>query len=46
MAIALSPESSNRLRASIQRYFREEVDQDIGDLEGACYEREFTYWRR
>jgi uncharacterized protein (DUF2164 family) len=32
MAITLPPETTKRLRASIQRYFREELDQDIGDL--------------
>jgi uncharacterized protein (DUF2164 family) len=82
MAITLAPETSNKLRASIQRYFRDELEQEIGDLkaglfldyclkevgacvynqaisdarsyfadrvgdlEGACYEREFTYWKR
>lgn len=82
MAITLPPETTKRLCASIQRYFREELDQEIGDLkaglvldyclkeigpcvynqaiseaqtyftarvadlEGACYEREFGYWKR
>ena len=81
MSITLSSETTKRLRASIQRYFAEELDQEIGDLkadlvldyclreigpcvynqaiadaqtyftarvsdlEGACYEREFGYWK-
>jgi len=81
MAIKLDPDSMKRLRGSVQRYVREELDQDIGDLkadllldfilkeigpsvynqavsdaqtyfaqrvadlEGVCYEREFTYWK-
>jgi uncharacterized protein (DUF2164 family) len=81
MAITLSDETKKHLRASIQRYFDEELDQKIGDLkadlvldyclkeigpcvynqaimeaqayfaarasdlEGVCYEREFTYWK-
>jgi uncharacterized protein (DUF2164 family) len=32
MAIKLPPDTSKRLRASIQRYVREELDQEIGDL--------------
>jgi uncharacterized protein (DUF2164 family) len=32
MPIALDPETTKRLRASIQRYFREELEQEIGDL--------------
>jgi uncharacterized protein (DUF2164 family) len=32
MAIKLPPDTSKRLRTSIQRYVREELDQDIGDL--------------
>ena len=82
MAIELTPDTTKKLKASIQRYFKEELDQDIGDLkaglmldfcvkeigasiynqaiadaqtffsarvvdlEGACYEREFGYWKR
>jgi len=82
MAITLSDHTKKRLRASIQRYFDEELDQKIGDLkanlvldyclkeigpcvynqaisdaqtyftarvadlEAACYEREFGYWKR
>ena len=30
--IELSPEATKQLRASIKRYFAEELDQDIGDL--------------
>ncbi len=80
MAITLAPEPKRLALASIQRYFAENWDQDIGDLkagllldyvlaeigpaiynkaiadaqvwfrdrvadlEGACYEKEFTYW--
>ncbi len=80
MAITLAPESKRLALASIQRYFAENWDQEIGDLkagllldyvlaeigpaiynkaigdaqvwfrdrvadlEGACYEKEFTYW--
>lgn len=32
MAITLSDETKRQLRASIQRYFDEELDQKIGDL--------------
>ena len=32
MAITLPPETKKHLRGSIQRYVREELDQDIGDL--------------
>ena len=32
MAITLSNEAKKQLRASIQRYFDEELDQKIGDL--------------
>ena len=32
MAIQLPPDTSKRLRVSIQRYVREELDQEIGDL--------------
>ena len=32
MSIELSPDATKQLRASIQRYFAEELDQDIGDL--------------
>ena len=32
MAIKLSQETSKQLHASIQRYFAENLDQDIGDL--------------
>jgi len=82
MAIELSPDTTKRLIASIQRYFADELDQDIGDLkarmvldycvreigpsiynkgvadaqaylarqvadlESACYEKEFGYWKR
>ena len=80
MAIKLSPEASKQLQGSIKRYFAENLDQDIGDLqagmlldfcvkeigptiynqaigdaqnyfqarvsdlEGVCYETEFSYW--
>jgi uncharacterized protein (DUF2164 family) len=80
MAIELSQEVRKQLRASVQRYGLENLDQDIGDLkadmlldyslteigptvynqaisdaqtyfqgrvadlEGVCYEKEFTYW--
>lgn len=80
MAITLAAESRRLALASIQRYFAENLDQEIGDLkagllldyvlaeigpsiynqaiadaqvwfrdrvadlEGACYEKEFTYW--
>ena len=80
MAITLSDEATRQLRASIKRYFAENLDQDIGDLkadllldyaireigptiynqaitdaqaffqarvtdlEGVCYQKEFTYW--
>ncbi|MGH7620088.1 MAG: DUF2164 domain-containing protein [Gemmatimonadaceae bacterium] len=82
MAIELSADTTKQLKISIQRYFKEELDQDIGDLkagllldyclkeigssvynqaiadaqayfsarvtdlEGVCYERELTYWKR
>lgn len=81
MAITLSKDDSKHLVSSIQRFFSEELDQEIGemgaglvldfflkevgptiynkavgdaqnwfqektsDLEGACYEKEFTYWQ-
>jgi uncharacterized protein (DUF2164 family) len=32
MAIALAPDAKKQAIASIQRYFREEWDQDVGDL--------------
>jgi uncharacterized protein (DUF2164 family) len=32
MPIKLPPDTNKRLRASIQRYVREELDQEIGDL--------------
>ena len=80
MAIKLPDDTAKQLRASIKRYFAENLDQDIGDLksglllefclkeigpsiynqaitdarayfqdrvadlEGVCYEKEFTYW--
>jgi len=80
MAITLAPDARKQALASLQRYFAENWEQDIGDLkagllldyvlaeiapsvynkaigdaqvyvrdraadlEGACYEREFTYW--
>jgi uncharacterized protein (DUF2164 family) len=80
VAITLSRESDQRLRSSIQRFFAEHLDQEIGemkaklvleyflkeiapsvynqavtdaqswfqqrtvDLDGACYEKEFTFW--
>ncbi len=80
MPITLAPDARKQSLTSIQRYFAEHWDQDIGDLkagmlldyilaeigpsiynkaigdaqvylrdrvadlEGACYEKEFTYW--
>ncbi len=80
MPIQLAPDARKQSLASIQRYFAEHWDQDVGDLkagllldyilaeigpsiynqaigdaqvylrdrvadlEGACYEKEFTYW--
>ncbi len=80
MTITLSDDTTKQLRASIKRYFAENLDQDIGDLkadllldfalreigpsiynqaiadaqayfqarvvdlEGVCYQKEFTYW--
>ncbi|HEY5219856.1 MAG TPA: DUF2164 domain-containing protein [Gemmatimonadaceae bacterium] len=35
MAIELSPEATKQLRASITRYFAENLDQDVGDLKAA-----------
>jgi uncharacterized protein (DUF2164 family) len=32
MAVALAPDAKKQAIASIQRYFREEWDQDVGDL--------------
>lgn len=82
MAIELPPDKTKQLTLSIQRYFADELEQEIGDLkarllldyimkevgacvynqaisdaqtyfaarvadlEGVCYEREFTYWKR
>lgn len=81
MAIILSKDETKRVLASIQRYFSEELEEEIGemravavldfflkeigpavynkavgdaqtwfqeragDLEGACYEKEFTFWK-
>lgn len=80
MTIKLTDDTAKELRASIRRYFAENLDQDLGDLqarllldyclkeigpciynqaitdarayfqdrvadlEGVCYEKEFTYW--
>ena len=82
MAIKLSKEAEGRAITSIKRYFKEKLDEEIGDLkaslvleyflkeiaptiyniaigdaqayineriadiEGTCYETEFTYWKR
>ena len=82
MSIKLRKETEEQLITSIKRYFREKLDEDIGDLkaslvleyflremaptiyniaigdaqayineriadiEGTCYEQEFTYWKR
>jgi uncharacterized protein (DUF2164 family) len=80
MAIKLPKETASKLKASLTRFFDEELEQQIGeikanlvldymlaeigpviynqaikdaesyltermmDLEGVCYEKEFTYW--
>lgn len=80
MAIALSKEAVAKLQPSLQRFFNDEFELDLGDmkavkvldyflkeigplvynqaikdaerfvadrvldLEGSCYEKEFTYW--
>ena len=82
MSIKLKKEAEERLITSIKRYFREKLDEDIGDLkaslvleyfikeiaptiyniaigdaqayineriadlDGTCFEQEFTYWKR
>jgi uncharacterized protein (DUF2164 family) len=35
MTIVLSADTTKRATASIQRYFKDELDQDIGDLKAA-----------
>lgn len=37
MAIKLKKESSDRLELSIRRYFKEELDEDIGDLKSTLF---------
>lgn len=82
MSIKLKKETEERLIISIKRYFKEKLDEEIGDLkaslvleyflkevaptiyniaigdaqtyvneriadlDGTCYEQEFTYWKR
>jgi uncharacterized protein (DUF2164 family) len=37
MAIALTPETTKRLIASIKRYAAEHLDEEIGDLKAALF---------
>ena len=82
MSVKVKKETEERLITSIKRYFKEKLDEEIGDLkaslvleyflkeiaptiyniaisdaqayineriadlEGTCYEQEFTYWKR